>query len=88
MRKISHLHKLSHHHAFLIPEADHIEPGGEVRHVEAGDRVVALSREHHHAGEIGDGQETLRVVNSLELHMQDVAGGVGVEFHGHVRITG
>ena len=30
VKKILHLYKLPHHHTFLIPEADHIESGGEV----------------------------------------------------------
>ncbi len=61
VKKILHLYKLPHHHTFLIPEADHIESGGEVRHVETDDRLMALAREHHYAGEDGDSQETLRV---------------------------
>ena len=76
-----HFYKLPHHHALGVAEADHIEAGGEVGDIDLGDRLVAFAGKHRHAGDVGHRQRALRVVRALELHVEGVACGVGVEFH-------
>ena len=88
LRGILHFHKLFHHHALLVAETDHIEAGREVGDVELGDTLVAFAGKHHHARDVGDCNRALQVVRALELHVEGVAGGVGIEFHRHVGIMG